>query len=97
MGSSGGVAITAGFVFAITMLALLSSDVINIGQAGSTICVGLMFDMLGRASIPGDAARPAARPVVLVAPKDSESPQTRTGPSGCNLVMRGGVAHTLTT
>ena len=46
MGSSGGVAITAGFVFAITMLALLSSDVINIGQAGSTICIGLMFDML---------------------------------------------------
>jgi putative drug exporter of the RND superfamily len=46
MGSSGNVAITAGFVFAITMLALLSSDVVNIGQAGSTICVGLMFDML---------------------------------------------------
>jgi putative drug exporter of the RND superfamily len=46
MGSSGGVAITAGFVFAITMLALLSSDVVNIGQAGSTICVGLMFDMM---------------------------------------------------
>src|SRR3984885_3900820 len=46
MGSSGGVAITAGFVFAITMLALLSSDVVNIGQAGSTICIGLMFDMM---------------------------------------------------
>ena len=46
MGSSGGVAITAGFVFAITMLALLSSDVVNIGQAGSTICIGLMFDMI---------------------------------------------------
>lgn len=46
MGSSGGVAITAGFVFAITMLALLSSDVVNIGQAGSTICVGLIFDMI---------------------------------------------------
>jgi RND superfamily putative drug exporter len=46
MGSSGGVAITAGFVFAITMLALLSSDVVNIGQAGSTICVGLIFDMM---------------------------------------------------
>ncbi len=28
------------------MLALLSSDVINIGQAGSTICIGLMFDMM---------------------------------------------------
>ncbi len=28
------------------MLAPLSSDVINIGQAGSTICIGLMFDMM---------------------------------------------------
>ena len=42
MGSSGNVVITASFVFAITMLALLSSDVINIGQAGSTICIGLL-------------------------------------------------------
>jgi len=46
MGSSGGVVFTAAFVFAFTMLALLSSDVINIGQAGLTICIGLMFDML---------------------------------------------------
>jgi uncharacterized membrane protein YdfJ with MMPL/SSD domain len=38
--------ITAAFVLAGTMLALLSSDVINIGQAGSTICLGLIFDML---------------------------------------------------
>jgi putative drug exporter of the RND superfamily len=28
------------------MLALLSSDVVNIGQAGSTIAIGLIFDML---------------------------------------------------
>jgi RND superfamily putative drug exporter len=46
MGSSGGVVITAGFVFAFTMLALLASDVKNIGQAGSTICLGLIFDMI---------------------------------------------------
>jgi putative drug exporter of the RND superfamily len=46
MGSSGGVVFTAAFVFAFTMLALLSSDVINIGQAGSTICIGLIFDMV---------------------------------------------------
>jgi RND superfamily putative drug exporter len=46
MGSSGGVVFTAAFVFAFTMLALLSSDVINIGQAGLTICMGLMLDML---------------------------------------------------
>jgi RND superfamily putative drug exporter len=28
------------------MLALLSSDVVNNGQAGLTICMGLMLDML---------------------------------------------------
>jgi hypothetical protein len=33
MGSFGGVVFTAAFVFAFTRLALLSSDVINIGQA----------------------------------------------------------------
>ncbi|MFV0493957.1 RND family transporter [Mycobacterium sp.] len=46
MRSSGSVVVTAGFVFAFTMLALLSSDVINIGQSGVTICIGLIFDML---------------------------------------------------
>lgn len=46
MGSSGGVVIMAGFVFAFTMLALLASDEKNIGQAGSTICLGLIFDMV---------------------------------------------------
>jgi putative drug exporter of the RND superfamily len=46
MGSSGGVVFTAGFVFAFTMLALLSSDVVNIGQAGSAICIGLIFDLV---------------------------------------------------
>jgi putative drug exporter of the RND superfamily len=46
MAGSGNVVVTAAFVLAGTMLALLSSDVINIGQAGSTICIGLIFDML---------------------------------------------------
>ncbi len=46
MGSSGGVIFTAGFVFAFTMLALLASDIVNIGQAGLTICMGLTFDMI---------------------------------------------------
>ena len=46
MGSSGGVVVTAAFVFAFTMLALLASDVINIGQAGTAICIGLIFDMI---------------------------------------------------
>jgi RND superfamily putative drug exporter len=46
MGNSGGVVLTAGFVSAFTMLALLSSDVVNIGQAGSAICIGLIFDLV---------------------------------------------------
>ncbi|WP_078315690.1 RND family transporter [Mycobacterium sp. D16Q16] len=43
---SGNVAVTAAFVLAGTMLAMLSSDVVNIGQAGATICIGLVFDMM---------------------------------------------------
>ena len=46
MAGAGNVVVTAAFVLAGTMLALLSSDVVNIGQAGSTICIGLIFDML---------------------------------------------------
>lgn len=46
MAGSGNVVVTAAFVLAGTMLALLSSDVVNIGQSGSTICVGLIFDMM---------------------------------------------------
>jgi putative drug exporter of the RND superfamily len=46
MAGSGNVVVTAAFVLAGTMLALLSSDVVNIGQAGSTICIGLIFDMM---------------------------------------------------
>lgn len=43
---SGNVAVTAALVLAGTMLAMLSSEVVNIGQAGSTICIGLIFDMV---------------------------------------------------
>ncbi|SHP08350.1 MMPL/RND family transporter [Mycobacteroides abscessus] len=42
---SGNVAIIAAFVLAGTMAALLSSDVVSIGMAGSTIAMGLIFDM----------------------------------------------------
>ena len=38
-----------------------------------------------RATVPGDAARPGARSVVLVAAENSESPQTRTGQRRCRL------------
>ncbi|CDP88250.1 MULTISPECIES: MMPL/RND family transporter [Mycolicibacterium] len=46
MGGSGKVVTAAGLVFASTMLAMLASDVRTIGQVGSTIGIGLLFDTL---------------------------------------------------
>ncbi|MFF0541400.1 MMPL family transporter [Nocardia thailandica] len=43
---TGGVITTAGVVFAITMFALMLSDVTNIAQIGFTIAVGLLLDTL---------------------------------------------------
>ena len=45
VGGSLNVAVTAALVLAGTMLALLSSDVKQIGEAGTTIALGLVFDM----------------------------------------------------
>ena len=41
---SGSVATQAGLVFAFTMGSMITSDLTAIGQAGSTICLGLLFD-----------------------------------------------------
>ncbi|UQX11946.1 MMPL/RND family transporter [Candidatus Mycobacterium methanotrophicum] len=46
MGSTGGVVTAAGLVFAFTMMSMVASDLISIGQAGSTIGLGLLFDTL---------------------------------------------------
>lgn len=46
VGGSGGVVTAAGLVFAFTMGSMISSDLIAIGQAGSAICLGLLFDTL---------------------------------------------------
>ena len=46
MGGSGKVVTAAGLVFASTMFAMLASDVRTIGQVGSTIGIGLVFDTL---------------------------------------------------
>ncbi|MGV0747645.1 MMPL/RND family transporter [Mycolicibacter minnesotensis] len=43
---SGKVVTTAGLVFAVTMMAMLSSDLIAIGQLGSTVGLGLLLDTL---------------------------------------------------
>jgi RND superfamily putative drug exporter len=46
MGGSGKVVTAAGLVFAFTMMSMLASDVRTIGQVGSTIGIGLLFDTL---------------------------------------------------
>ncbi len=46
MGETGGVVTAAGLVFAVTMMSMVASDLRSIGQAGSTIGLGLLFDTL---------------------------------------------------
>lgn len=46
MGSTGSVVTTAGLVFAFTMMSMAASDLHSIGQAGTTIGLGLLFDTL---------------------------------------------------
>ncbi|KAA0103194.1 RND family transporter [Mycolicibacterium sp. P1-5] len=46
MAGTGKVVTTAGLVFAFTMASMIVSDVISIGQVGTTIGVGLLFDTL---------------------------------------------------
>ena len=46
MGQTGGVVTAAGLVFAFTMMSMVASDLSSIGQAGSTIGIGLLFDTL---------------------------------------------------
>lgn len=46
MAGTGGVVTAAGLVFAFTMLVMLASDLRTLGQVGSTIGLGLLFDTL---------------------------------------------------
>jgi putative drug exporter of the RND superfamily len=46
MGATGGVVTAAGVVFAVTMASLVTSDLRSIGQGGTTIGLGLLFDTL---------------------------------------------------
>jgi RND superfamily putative drug exporter len=46
LGSTGSVVTAAGLVFAFTMMSMVASDLRSIGQAGSTIGLGLLFDTL---------------------------------------------------
>ena len=67
MGSTGAVVTTAGLVFAFTMGAMVSSDLRVVGQIGTTIMIGLLFDTLVVRSFMMPADRDAAGPLVLVA------------------------------
>lgn len=46
MGATGGVVTAAGLVFAVTMASMATSDLRAIGQGGTTIGLGLLFDTL---------------------------------------------------
>ena len=46
MGATGSVVTLAGLVFAVTMASMVTSDLIAIGQGGTTIGLGLLFDTL---------------------------------------------------
>jgi putative drug exporter of the RND superfamily len=46
MGATGGVVTAAGLVFAVTMASMVISDLVIIGQIGTTIGLGLLFDTL---------------------------------------------------
>jgi RND superfamily putative drug exporter len=46
MGGTGKVVTNAGLVFAFTMFSMLVSDLVSIGQMGTTIGLGLLFDTL---------------------------------------------------
>ena len=46
MGSTGSVVTAAGLVFAFTMGAMVSGDLLNVGQGGLTIGIGLLLDTL---------------------------------------------------
>jgi RND superfamily putative drug exporter len=43
---SGRVVTTAGIVFAVTMMAMVSSDLTSVGMFGSTVGIGLLLDTL---------------------------------------------------
>ncbi|MGI9164206.1 MAG: RND family transporter [Mycobacterium sp.] len=46
MGSTGTVVTAAGLVFAVTMGSMISGDLLNVGQGGMTIGIGLLLDTL---------------------------------------------------
>ncbi len=75
MGGTGKVVTNAGLVFAFTMGSMVVSDLRSIGQVGTTIGLGLLFDTLGRARVHDAVHRRAAGTLVLVAATSAPPPR----------------------
>ena len=67
MGGSGSVVTSAGLVFAFTMMSMVVSDLRVVGQVGTTIGLGLLFDTLIIRSFMTPSIAALHGPVVLVA------------------------------
>ncbi len=74
MGETGGVVTAAGLVFAFTMMSMAASDLSSIGQAGSTIGIGLLFDTLIVRSLMTPSIAALLGPMVLVAAESAATP-----------------------
>ena len=91
IGGTGKVVTNAGLVFAFTMASMAVSDLRIIGQVGTTIGLGLLFDTLAVSRVHDPVYRRAARTLVLVA-ADSSSPPAQpdasvptTAPGGARV------------
>src|SRR5690242_17598671 len=67
MGATGGVVTAAGHVFAVTMASMVISDLVIIGQIGTTIGLGVAVRHIGGAVADDAVHRGAPGPLVLVA------------------------------
>jgi RND superfamily putative drug exporter len=74
MAGTGAVVTSAGLVFAATMASFVASDLKVMGQVGTTIALGLLFDTFDRALVHDAVRRRADGPVVLVADAGADPP-----------------------
>ncbi len=74
MAGTGAVVTSAGLVFAFTMMSMVVSDLRVVGQVGTTIGLGLLFDTLGDPIVHDTVHRRAPRTLVLVAAAGASTP-----------------------
>ena len=78
MGGTGSVVTSAGLVFAFTMMSMVVSDLRVVGQVGTTIGLGLLFDTLGDPIVHDTVHRRTPRALVLVAAAGASTPAAGT-------------------